>query len=152
MTTYRKVQYVVEEVEAPAAGEPNLPYGSKLGSPGEVGAAFAGLAQCGREEIWAAHLDAKQYVVSFAQVSVGTLTSSLVHPREVFGPALAAGAVQVVCAHNHPSGDPTPSEADIETTRRLHAAGKMLGIQLLDHVVIGANGTFRSIRNAADIW
>jgi DNA repair protein RadC len=68
-----------------------------------------------------------------------------VHPREVFGPAVRLGASAVVCAHNHPSGDPTPSVEDHQVTRRLVEAGNLLGIPLLDHVVIG-NGTYRSLR------
>ncbi len=78
-------------------------------------------------------------------VSSGTLTTSLVHPREVFRPAVREGAAAVICAHNHPSGDPEPSAEDLDVTRRLLRAGRTLGIPLLDHVVIG-EGRFVSLR------
>ena len=70
-------------------------------------------------------------------VSLGTATSTLVHPREVFRPAILAGASGVVVAHNHPSGNPAPSRADIQVTRDLRAAAKILKIDLLDHIVVG---------------
>ena len=71
------------------------------------------------------------------KISQGTLDTILVHPREVFKPAIAANASAVVLAHNHPSGDPTPSEADIKVTRDLIRAGQLLKIEVLDHVIIG---------------
>ena len=72
--------------------------------------------------------------------SQGTLTASLVHPREVFRPALREGAAALVVAHNHPSGDPSPSAEDQEVTRRLVQAGALLGVPLLDHVVVAERG------------
>jgi DNA repair protein RadC len=98
-----------------------------------------------RERFWAIALNGKHSLIAAYEVSVGTQTTSLVHPREVFGPAVRLGASAVVCAHNHPSGDPTPSVEDHQVTRRLVEAGNLLGIPLLDHVVIG-NGTYRSLR------
>jgi len=92
------------------------------------------------EETWAVLLDARHRCIGLAQISVGTLTSSLVHPREVFGPAIRLGAAAILVAHNHPSGDPSPSADDIAVTRRLDEAGAILGIPLLDHVVIGQDG------------
>ncbi len=71
------------------------------------------------------------------KISDGTLDTILVHPREVFRPAIAANAAAVVLVHNHPSGDPTPSEADIKVTRDLIRAGQLLKIEVLDHVIIG---------------
>ncbi len=92
-----------------------------------------------REEcFWALHLDAKGRLLREQEVSRGTLTASLVHPREVFAPALLYRAAAVVVAHNHPSGDPEPSPEDRATTRRLQRAGRLLGVELLDHVVLGA--------------
>ncbi len=84
------------------------------------------------------YLDAKGRLLHHQQLSEGTLTASLVHPREVFGPALTHRAAAVVVAHNHPSGDPEPSAEDRATTRRLVRAGRLLGVELLDHVVCGA--------------
>ena len=70
-------------------------------------------------------------------VSKGTASSCLVHPREVFKPAIVAGASSVIVAHNHPSGDPAPSRADIQITRQLRESAKILGIDLLDHIIVG---------------
>jgi DNA repair protein RadC len=85
-------------------------------------------------------LNTKNFVVQMATVSVGSLNASVVHPRECFRPAIAAQAAAVVLVHNHPSGDPAPSVEDINLTRRLVAAGDLLGIKVLDHVIIAGNG------------
>ena len=89
------------------------------------------------EEFWALYLDAKGRLLHESQISRGTLTSSLVHPREVFAPALLHRAASVVVSHNHPSGDPDPSHEDAATTTRLRKSGKLLGIELIDHVIVG---------------
>ncbi len=98
------------------------------------------LVHLDREEFHAFHLDARGALLHEECVSRGTLTSSLVHPREVFAPALRLRAAAVVVAHNHPSGDPEPSAEDRAATRRLHRAGRLLGVELLDHVVVARNG------------
>ena len=82
-------------------------------------------------------LDAKNRVMREARVSEGILTASLVHPREVFAPAIREAAAGIVVVHNHPSGDPEPSPEDHEVTARLCAVGELVGIRVLDHVVIG---------------
>ena len=82
-------------------------------------------------------LDTKNRVIRIVTVSVGTLDSSIVHPREVFKDAIACSAAGMVVAHNHPSGDPTPSGEDRAVTKRLCEAGKIMGIDVLDHIVIG---------------
>ncbi|QDU66332.1 hypothetical protein Pla86_14010 [Planctomycetes bacterium Pla86] len=97
------------------------------------------------EEFWVLLLDGRHRVLGLAQVTVGTLTASLVHPREVFGPAIRLGAAGLIVAHNHPSGDPEPSTEDLEVTRRLLEVGKLVGIPLLDHLVMG-DGSFVSLR------
>lgn len=81
--------------------------------------------------------DAKGTVTSYNEVSRGTLTGSLVHPREVFKRAILANASSIALAHNHPSGDVTPSQEDIGMTRRMSEAADILGIRLIDHVIIG---------------
>lgn len=83
-------------------------------------------------------LDVRNRLKREAVVSVGSLTSSLVHPREVFQEAIVARAAAVILFHNHPSGDPEPSSEDLAMTRRLVAAGTLLGIEVLDHVILGA--------------
>ena len=92
-----------------------------------------------REEMIVIGLDGKNRTLFFNSVSVGCLTSSIVHPREVFKPAILGNAVSIILVHNHPSGDPTPSPEDIEITKRLVSGGEMLGIKVLDHVIIGEN-------------
>lgn len=82
-------------------------------------------------------VDTKNKVIGINLVSMGTVNQTLVHPREVFRPAVMASANSVFVCHNHPSGDPTPSREDITITKRLVEAGKMLGITVLDHVILG---------------
>ena len=82
-------------------------------------------------------LDARNRIQREVTVSEGSLTGSIVHPREVFSPAIRDSAAAVLFVHNHPSGDPTPSQEDIQITKQLVEAGKILGIRVLDHVVIG---------------
>lgn len=90
-----------------------------------------------REEFLAVLLDGKNRFLREVGISVGSLTASIVHPREVFLPAIRESAGAVVLVHNHPSGDPTPSPEDLEVTRRLVDAGEILGIRVLDHLIIG---------------
>lgn len=82
-------------------------------------------------------LDTKRKVIGYNLVGIGTLDSVVIHPREVFRAAIVQGASAIVISHNHPSGDPTPSEADIKITRDLIRASKILRIELLDHVIMG---------------
>lgn len=85
-------------------------------------------------------------VISAEEIAIGDIMSMIVHPREVFAMAVRKGAAGVILAHNHPSGDCTPSDEDINTTKRLIEAGKIIGIRVLDHIVIG-DGTFTSMKN-----
>jgi DNA repair protein RadC len=96
------------------------------------------------ETFWAILLDARGRPLGEVQVAQGTLTACLVHPREVFAPAIRARAASVIVVHNHPSGDPEPSPEDWLLTERLAEVGQLLGIPLLDHLVI-ARGGFRSL-------
>jgi len=104
-----------------------------------------GLRGLAQETFHCLLLDGKHRLRRCERVSQGTLTSSLVHPREVFGPALREGAAALIVVHNHPSGDPEPSPEDLAVTRRLLEAGRTLGVPLLDHVVVADEG-FVSIR------
>jgi len=98
-----------------------------------------------REHLIVILLDVKGYVITHQQISVGTLTQSLVHPREVFYPAIRHKAASIVLAHNHPSGDPTPSQQDITVTKELVEAGKLMGIAVQDHIIVG-KGRYISMR------
>jgi len=89
------------------------------------------------EKFWVLCLNRKNRLIKQVEVSSGTATSSLAHPREVFREAVHYGATAVVCVHNHPSGDPAPSAADVQVTRQLREAARALDIDLLDHVIVG---------------
>jgi DNA repair protein RadC len=84
-------------------------------------------------------LNTKNRVIGRQTLSIGSLNASIVHPREVFRAAIRRSSASILCAHNHPSGDPTPSPEDLQLTRRLAEAGELVGIELLDHIVIGDN-------------
>lgn len=103
------------------------------------------LRQLTQEHFVVLSLDSKNQLLGKDHAFVGTLNSSLVHPREVFHRAVRRSAASIVVAHNHPSGDPQPSREDIEVTRRLGEAGKLMGIELLDHIIIG-DGRYVSLR------
>ncbi|MDA8212555.1 MAG: DNA repair protein RadC [Clostridia bacterium] len=92
-----------------------------------------------REQFRTVLLNTKNQVLETEVVSVGSLSSSIVHPREVFKNPIKKSAAALILVHNHPSGDPTPSREDIEVTNRLAEAGKILGIEILDHIIIGDN-------------
>jgi DNA repair protein RadC len=90
-------------------------------------------------------LTTKHQVISVEEISVGSLNSSIVHPREVFSTAIKKNCAAIILAHNHPSGDPSPSNEDIKITQRLIEGGKILGIEVLDHIIIG-DGKFISLK------
>jgi len=116
-----------------------------VNSSSQVAARFGPwLANFTEEVFGVVSLDARNRAVSQEIVSRGTRTFCCVHPREVFRPAILARAVSVLLVHNHPSGDPTPSREDIELTARLRDAGKILGINVLDHIIVGG-AAFRSL-------
>lgn len=92
-----------------------------------------------KEHFFVLHLDTKNRLIGEEIVSIGSLDSSIAHPREIYKTALKKSAASIICLHNHPSGDPTPSFDDVKVTRRLVEAGQILGIELLDHIIIGEN-------------
>lgn len=104
------------------------------------------LKKARREHFVVLLLNARHEVNAIETVSIGSLNASIVHPREVFLPAVLHSAASIVLCHNHPSGDPEPSEEDLSITRRLVEVGELLGIGVIDHVVLGARGivSFRS--------
>ncbi len=95
-----------------------------------------------KEHFMALYLNARRQLIHLETVSIGTLSASLVHPREVFGPALGHATAAVIAVHNHPSGDTTPSSEDRDVTRRLQRAGELLGVPLADHVIVSESGFF----------
>lgn len=98
-----------------------------------------------KEHLKSLLLDTKNRVLAIKTVSIGDLSSSIVHPREVYKDAVLASAASLIVAHNHPSGDPTPSAEDVAVTKRLIQSGEIIGIDLLDHIVLG-DGTFVSLK------
>ncbi|MCU0315498.1 MAG: JAB domain-containing protein [Fimbriimonadaceae bacterium] len=110
----------------------------------EVAEHFLGL--CDREQLIVLMLTAKSDLIGVHVASIGNLTSAIVSPREVFKAAILANACSIIVAHNHPSGDPEPSTEDHEVTKTLKEAGKLLGIPLDDHIIVGSQGRFVSFR------
>jgi DNA repair protein RadC len=116
-------------------------------SPKDVMPMVADIKDCKKEHFIALFLNARNQVICREDVSVGSLNANLVHPREVFAPAVGSSAACLVLVHNHPSGDVTPSREDIELTRRMVQAGEIMGIEVIDHLIIGAD-RFLSLKEA----
>ena len=95
-----------------------------------------------REQFLVACLDAKHAIIGVNVVSIGSLSFSIVHPREVFKPAILLNSAAIICSHNHPSGDPEPSAEDRALTARLRQAGDLIGITILDHIILGDERTY----------
>ena len=108
-----------------------------------------GLHEKAQEEFHSFYLDTKNHVIGMEMISKGTLNASLVHPREVFKGALLANAHALILAHNHPSGDVEPSNADKMVTKNLVDAGKLLNVEILDHVIIGSKGGYFSFSESS---
>lgn len=121
-----------------------------LRTPQDVYDLTADLRFCRRERFQGLYLNTRHRLLVRETISVGSLNASIVHPREVFAPALDCRAASVVVVHNHPSGETDPSEDDLAITRRLDEAGRILGIHLLDHVIVGRHG-FTSLKEAGHL-
>lgn len=136
------VRLILDVVREPVADAP-AQIGRFLSSAKEAVEVFrllqkAAAAPMEREAFIACMLDSRHQLLAVQVISVGSLQSSVVHPREVFRAAVACGAAAIVVAHNHPSGDPSPSSEDQAITDRLKEVGTLLGIHVLDHLIIGA--------------
>ena len=114
--------------------------GGSLKSSQDIYQIFSYLSKETREHFIAVHLSTKNEIICVDTISIGSLTASVVHPREVFKSALLSSAASVAFVHNHPSGSPDPSKEDLDITAKLNEAGKLLGISVLDHVIIGSGG------------
>ena len=136
LVSFERVALVKEKV-----GKYELP--KKVSSPDQVYKAITMLTNAEEEaqEVFGILvLNIKNKIVAVHEISRGILNSSMVHPREVFKPAILHNAAAIVCFHNHPSGDPEPSKDDILITHRLVEAGKIMGIEVFDHIIVGDNG------------
>jgi len=120
-----------------------LKRGDRINTARDVYHHFRQRIRCRRQEYFMVLLlDGRNRVISESQISQGTLTASLVHPREVFRPAVRSAAAAIVLVHNHPSGDAAPSAEDLSVTRRLVEAGDVVGIRIVDHVVVAERGFY----------
>ena len=145
--TYRVARYriaLVREGTVPTAWD------RQVRSAADVAALLTPLiADLDRETFLVAALDGRNRLAGINTVSIGSVNVTLVHPREVFKPAILLNAAAIIVAHNHPSGDPTPSPEDRALTARLIEAGRLLGIEVLDHLVLTASGEYRSVPESA---
>lgn len=121
------------------------PHMAKINTPEDVAKFMEEMSQLDREYFKVILLSTKNDVLGVDTISIGGLSGTFVHPRETFKIAIRASAAAIIAVHNHPSGDPSPSSEDINTTKRLKEAGKFLGISLVDHIIIGKRG-FVSLR------
>jgi DNA repair protein RadC len=127
--------------ETPAKAQPK----TYINHPADVAKLLKDLASRDRECFAVILLNTRNRVLGVNIVSIGTLDSALAHPREVYKPVFLANASRIIIGHNHPSGEPDPSDEDIQITQRLKEAGDILGIQLLDHVIV-APGAYTSLQ------
>ena len=114
-----------------------LKTGTRYTAPSQVSDTFQFLMKETKEQFITLHLDGKNRIICMDLVSIGSLNQSIVHPREVFKTACISNAAAILCIHQHPTGDPSPSGEDLSITRRLKEAGEIMGIKLLDHIIIG---------------
>lgn len=119
----------------------------RISSPKDaVGIGQQFLEDADREQVIVCCLDTKNQPLSISVVSMGILNSSLIHPREIFKTAILTNAASIMLFHNHPSGDPEPSNEDLSITQRIKEAGVLMGIELLDHIIIGTEGRYCSLK------
>jgi DNA repair protein RadC len=131
---YYVPRYRISLVREPGYSVPSRKLGDSQAAALALRPLFEGLD---REQFAVCCLDAKHAIIGVNVVSTGSLTLSIVHPREVFKLAILTNAAALICVHNHPSGDPTPSAEDRALTQRLKAAGELIGITVLDHLILG---------------
>jgi DNA repair protein RadC len=135
----KHLKYIVPQIRLALIKEP----GNKtvpVSTPGDIEKLIEPLKHYSEEHFISFHLNSRHEVSGYHIVSHGTLSASLVHPREVFKSALLSNSHSIVVAHNHPGGSLTPSAEDLETTRQLIEAGKLLGVPLVDHVIVSHSG------------
>jgi DNA repair protein RadC len=138
-TPYGVPRYRLTLVAESSGLEPSGPIQTSVAAARLLRPCFEGLD---REHFLVCGLDAKHRIIGINIVSIGSLTLAIVHPREVFKPLILMNAAACICAHNHPSSDPTPSQEDHVLTQRLRQGAELLGITLLDHVILGDNRHF----------
>jgi DNA repair protein RadC len=140
---FRQIKAVYETLIVREEVTNYLKTGTRFTSPTQIYETFSFLMKETKEMFLTLHLDGKNRIICMDLVSVGSLNQSIVHPREVFKTACSSSAAAILCIHNHPTGDPTPSSEDIAITKRLKEASEIMGIKLLDHIIVG-DGTYLS--------
>ncbi len=139
--TIKEFQLLVKDAPVvPAEIQPFV--GVSFRCSGDIYRLFKGLAEMTVETFLVVHLDGKNRMVGMNTCSIGSMTARLVHPRDIFRPAIANMTAGLIFIHNHPSGDPAPSDEDLQITKRLFEVGKIVGIRCLDHIVIGSGHYF----------
>jgi DNA repair protein RadC len=118
--------------------------GKRIRESNDAAAIMRETLDADRERLVCLHLDANLSIIGFEIVSIGTLSATLINPREIFKAAILMNSNKIMLLHNHPSGDCSPSAEDIEVTRKVKEGGDLLGIELLDHVILGAGESFMS--------
>ncbi len=136
---FKQIKAVYETMTVKEEITDYLKTGTRYTSPTQVYETFSFLMQETKEMFITLHLDGKNRIICMDLVSIGSLNQSIVHPRELFKTACLSNAAAIICVHQHPTGDPTPSSEDISITRRLKEAGEIMGIKLLDHIIVGDN-------------
>ena len=124
----------------------HLPNGLKVETPDDVADCFAYMQNEAQEKLVCISLSTKNRIMCFEIIGIGTVNTCLAHPREVFRSAILNNAYAIILVHNHPSGEPEPSPDDVALTRIIQQAGNILGIELLDHIIIGDNGRYCSMK------
>jgi len=150
-TLKRHLKYIVPEMRLALIKEPGVTP-KVINGPEDLDRFVEPLKHYSEEHFVSFHLDAKNQVIGYQIVSHGTLTSSLVHPREVFKAALLANSNALIVAHNHPAGSLTPSKEDIEVTETLIKAGNLLGVKLIDHLIVSSNGKTSMRESHEHLW
>ena len=147
----RHLKYIVPEMRLALIKEPGVTP-QHITCPDDIARFVEPLKLYSEEHFVAFHLDAKNNVIGYHVVSHGTVSASLVHPREVFKAALLANSSSIIVAHNHPAGSMTASKEDLTTTETLVKAGKIIGVDVLDHIIVSTNGLSSMRETHPSLW
>ena len=139
MIKFKQIRAVYETLAVKEETANYLKPNTRYTSPSQIQDTFGFLRDETKEYFIVLHLDGKNRIIAVDVSSIGSLNQSIVHPREIYKTALLSSAAAIICIHNHPTGDSTPSSEDLEVTRRLKEAGQLLGIKVLDHIIVGDN-------------
>lgn len=139
-TLKKHLKYKIPQIKLAILREPTSEPLPAIRTPGDLEQYLEPMKHLSEENFVALHLNSRNQLTGYCVVSHGTVSASLVHPREVFKSAILNNAYCIVVAHNHPAGSTDPSQDDLNTTRQLVAAGKLLGIEILDHLIVSYRG------------